>query len=174
MPFDAERWSEPRKAIATGLNDVQYAIHGGLIAIEVLRALNEPWDSLKSSTLFDYGCGTGRIAKVLSKAFGMVIGYDPSVQAVLEGERECPAFGAMTFHNVVIRNSKPSGPWDYCIAVNVFEHLAKEDQMSEWEWLVNNTRKKIAVYAHPHHNHSMPFTFNHERMHLFVVDGKAK
>jgi 2-polyprenyl-3-methyl-5-hydroxy-6-metoxy-1,4-benzoquinol methylase len=169
MPFDAPRWSEPRKAIATGLNDIQYAIHGGLIAVEVLRALNEPWDVLSKSTLLDFGCGTGRIARVLTKAFARVDGYDPSLQAIAEGVRECPSHGAMTFHNLDLMSVLPPKEWDYAIAVNVFEHIQKGEQLQTWNDLRSRVRKKIVVYAHPYHNAELPFNYTHEGMHLFVL-----
>jgi len=146
MKFDAGRWSEPRKSIATGLNDIQYATHGGLIAVEVLKYFKEHPSTFADKTLLDFGCGTGRIARVLSKVFHKVVAYDPSRECYDLACTECPTSPNMTFHNVEYRNRLENVTADYGISSNVFEHIDKDYLLEVWHDFISRIRYSAVVY----------------------------
>lgn len=123
MVFDLNHWRNPRKTIANRFesNDIAYATHGGIIAMEALDAINLPFSDLKDKILLDYGCGTGRAARILSRAFKHVYAYDPVKECIDTAKTECPG---INFHNITYTHNFSDIPeCDMAVAINVIEHL---------------------------------------------------
>lgn len=125
MTFRPNHWTSPRKTIATRFqhDDLGYATHGAMLAMEVVRRLDLKPSEAKKLKLLDYGCGTGRVARVLSGLFGRVIGYDPVVQCIHEAIDEQRG---MPFHNLIMTNTIDSirdEKFDVVVSINVMEHL---------------------------------------------------
>jgi 2-polyprenyl-3-methyl-5-hydroxy-6-metoxy-1,4-benzoquinol methylase len=172
MKFDEKRWSEPRKAIATGLNDIQYATHGALIAVEVLKYFKEHPSHFKDKSLLDFGCGTGRIARVLSKVFHKVEAYDPSRPCFDAACTECPSTEKMSFHNVTYHNRLDSvGVCDYGISSNVFEHIHKDYLMEVWNDFLHRVRCSAVVYFSPR-DASVLLNIQTDKNGIYLVDGR--
>src|SRR5208283_3179326 len=91
MTFPLDHWRDPRATIATRYqkSDIDYITHGGLVAMEVVRGLQIPPDRAGRMTLLDFGCGTGRISRILAGYFGKVIAYDPVQECIEVGKKEC-------------------------------------------------------------------------------------
>jgi 2-polyprenyl-3-methyl-5-hydroxy-6-metoxy-1,4-benzoquinol methylase len=125
-------WNKPRTQIATiyANNDMAYILHGTKVIAELLRAIDERPSLLKSKTILDYGCGTGRITKGLSFIFKKAVGYDPSEECIEEHENEMKKINA---ENILIKpllittdlNEVSKEKYDYICCVNVLEHLGK-------------------------------------------------
>jgi 2-polyprenyl-3-methyl-5-hydroxy-6-metoxy-1,4-benzoquinol methylase len=172
MKFDSGRWAEPRKSIATGLNDIQYATHGALIAVEVLKYFKEHPSHFADKSLLDFGCGTGRIARVLSKAFGKVEAYDPSRQCYDMACTECPTTERMSFHNVTYHNRLDSvGVCDYGISSNVFEHIDGDYLKEVWNDFIGRVRCSAVVYLAPREA-SVLLGKEAKSFGIYLVDGK--
>lgn len=126
MPFSLEHWKNPRKAIATKYekNDICYATHGAQLAFEVLQMLDLPLSESRKKTILDYGCGTGRVSRILSYAFLQVYGYDPVYECIDLAKTECNPlqfpYVAYTCNLLDIKKA------DYCCSINVIEHLSEE------------------------------------------------
>lgn len=130
MTFSLSHWKNPRKTIATKYekDDFAYAIHGAHQAVEVLKHLNlRPSEAAKMVAL-DYGCGTGRIARVMSPMFSWVFAWDPVQECVEQGYREganLPKSGMTLTHRWDdVRDAR----FDVIVSVNVIEHLTPADQ----------------------------------------------
>jgi cyclopropane fatty-acyl-phospholipid synthase-like methyltransferase len=130
MPFTQDHWKNPRHTIATKYehDDFAYAIHGAWQAVEVLQKLNLKPSEAKTLSLLDYGCGTGRISRVLAKMFGKVVGYDPVKETIACGLKEganLPSLDlVLTSDWKTVENQK----FDIAISVNVIEHLSEQYQ----------------------------------------------
>ena len=129
MVFDKEHWRDPRQTIATRYknDDISYATHGALVAMECVRRLDIPGKQAASMKLLDYGCGTGRMARVLAGYFGHVTAFDPVSECIAEGVKECK----IPQVNIAYTDKVDHLPWnnyDVIVSVNVLEHLKAEDQ----------------------------------------------
>lgn len=174
MRFDAKRWSEPRKSIATGLNDIQYATHGALIAVEVLKYFKEHPSHFKDKSLLDFGCGTGRIARILSKAFAKVEAYDPSRQCYDLACTECPSTERMGFHNVTYHNRLDYvGICDYGISSNVFEHIDGDYLLEVWNDFISRVRYSAVVYLSGRDANKI-LGIQAKGHGIYLVEGKAR
>lgn len=134
-------WTDPRRAIATKYqnNDLGYATHGAIQAMVVLKKLAMNPVDLASMTVVDYGCGTGRIGRVLSPLFKRVYCYDPVPACIAEGKAELVRID-MNTSNVTLTSSLDDIPeCDVGFSVNVIEHLTLTDQ----HVMVNNLKTKI-------------------------------
>ena len=140
MPFDLNHWRKPRQTIATRFkdDDISYATHGALVAMECVRRLGIPGSKAASMHLLDYGCGTGRMARVLSGYFGKVTAFDPVSECISTGINEC----SIPIHNIAYTDQVdhlPLGAYDVIVSVNVLEHLKPEDQQ-----IMLKTIKRVA------------------------------
>ena len=119
MPFPLEHWRNPRGTIACSHqhDDMAYMLHGAQMAAYALRYLGLPLGKVADLTCLDYGCGTGRIARVLASYFKHVHAYDPQPACMEAARKECPA--------IPIRNLTIGLPdrADVAVCVNVLEHL---------------------------------------------------
>lgn len=129
MTFDLNHWRKPRQTIATRFkdDDISYATHGALVAMECVRRLGTPGSKAASMHLLDYGCGTGRMARVLAGYFGKVTAFDPVSECIAAGINECN----IPIHNIAytdqVGHLQPK-TYDVIVSVNVLEHLKPEDQ----------------------------------------------
>ena len=140
MTFSLEHWKNPRQTIATKFknNDIAYATHGAMLAMEALCYINKPAGQLKSLKLLDYGCGTGRVARVLSGLFGEVYAYDPVKECIDLAKTECVG---INFHNIRYTSNINDIPSvDMAICINVIEHLTDIDVQR----LVSNLKNKVS------------------------------
>ena len=139
MPFPLDHWKNPRKTIATIFekNDMAYATHGAIIAMEAIKAMNLLPSEMAEMTLLDYGCGTGRASRVLSHLFKEVHAYDPVKECIDLASKECPG---LTFSNVKYYTNINDVPEvDIAVSINVIEHLNAYDA----ERMIDNLRNKV-------------------------------
>ncbi len=129
MPFDQDHWRSPRKTIANRYqnDDISYATHGAIVAMECLRRLQNSASLKPSMTLLEYGCGTGRIARPLAGYFQKVIGYDPVIECIELARKECAVPQPNLFYTNVASDLKPA-TFDVVASINVLEHLVPDDQ----------------------------------------------
>lgn len=140
MAFTLEHWRNPRRTIATRFekNDMSYATHGAIMALEALAAIDLPISITKEMTILDYGCGTGRISRILSKAFKHVYAYDPVRECIDLARTECIGldFPNITYYTNI--NDIPET--DIAVSINVIEHL---DEKSSNQMLLNLKNKVL-------------------------------
>lgn len=144
-------WRNPRKAIASNLrhHDIAYATHGALQAMQVLRQLAVT----SGSSVLDYGCGTGRIARVLTPVFARVYGFDPVPETIAVGNTEAMP---LTFSNLVLTTNLDQVPEvDDAFSVNVIEHLSDSDAEEMIDNLKVKVRHNTVLWYHPQHNRTV-------------------
>lgn len=135
------RWGNPRRSIANKFeeNDLGYATAGILGALNVYIQLNLQPSVTKTMTILDYGCGTGRMARVFTPLFKGVFGYDPTPECIEEAKKEtlnCDLpFGNLKFSN----NLAEIPRCDVGCCISVIEHLSPHDSAM----LIQNLRKKV-------------------------------
>lgn len=129
-PSKIKHWDHPRKTIAIGLSDLDYATHGANLAMQVLNHLDMKPSELHLASFLDYGCGTGRVARPLSNIFGHVFGYDPNQPVIKE------ALATTQNHSIgYVRqlphfdHKLPGRKFDYGCSINVMEHLSHKHQL---------------------------------------------
>jgi 2-polyprenyl-3-methyl-5-hydroxy-6-metoxy-1,4-benzoquinol methylase len=145
MPFDLNHWRKPRSTIATRYkyDDIAYATHGALVAMECVRRLGIPGSKAAGMHLLDYGCGTGRMARVLAGYFGRVTAFDPVSECISEGVKEC----SIPQHNIAYTDQSghlPLATYDVIVSVNVLEHLDTTAQRKMLD-IIKNVAKPGAV-----------------------------
>ena len=149
MSFDLTHWQKPRSTIACTLqnNDFAYITHGVKQLAEFLGFIDENVINLKSKTLLDFGSGTGRFSRLSSFLFKDVVGYDPVIECLKEGEKEL----ALTNREIsLIDVNKISfttdstkiktNYFDYVVSHNVFEHLIIKDSNIAFDIIVNSLK----------------------------------
>jgi 2-polyprenyl-3-methyl-5-hydroxy-6-metoxy-1,4-benzoquinol methylase len=129
MPFTQDHWRSPRKTIANKYqnDDIAYATHGAIVAMECIRRLHAGASISPSMTLLEYGCGTGRIARPLAGYFRTVVGYDPVIECVELARKECAVPQPNLFYTNV-SDDLQTASFDVVASINVLEHLVEEDQ----------------------------------------------
>lgn len=137
------RWKDPRASIACSFkdNDFGYATHGTLAGLTVLRTLDLKPSECAKLTILDYGCGTGREARLLSSLFKQVIAFDPTPECLTEFKKENKKCGR-EFNNITIvgdANEIPKGVIDVAYSMHVIEHLDDEDA----QFMINQLRAKV-------------------------------
>lgn len=140
MTFDLKHWRKPRQTIATRYkdDDIAYATHGAMVAMECIRRLDISGKKAAGMHLLDYGCGTGRMARVLAGYFGKVTAFDPVSECIAEGISEC----SIPIHNLVYTDRVDHllpAVHDVVVSVNVLEHLNAADQRT-----MMDTIKRVA------------------------------
>lgn len=147
MTFPLSHWSRPRQTIASRLkdDDFAYALHGAHMAAEALHALDMKPSTLRRLRCLDFGCGTGRVARVLAAHFAHVTGYDPNAECIDEALRECPSIvqGNLAFTN----DSSALPECDVAIAVNVLEHLDDATARAALELMLRQAPVVVVWYA---------------------------
>lgn len=140
MAYDKEHWRNPRGTIASRYkdDDIAYATHGGIMLLEALSAINQPVTALRGLIVLDYGCGTGRVARLLSKTCAKVIAYDPVQECIDLVHVECRG---MEFPNVKATSRIEEIPLcDIAISQNVIEHLTDDDALI----MIKNLQERVA------------------------------
>lgn len=129
MPFTQDHWRSPRKTIANRYqnDDMAYATHGAIVAMECIRRLQAGTQISPSMSLLEYGCGTGRIARPLAGYFQKVVGYDPVIECIDAAQSECvvPQPG-LSYTNRI--EDLQTASFDVVTSINVLEHLLEDDQ----------------------------------------------
>lgn len=96
-------------------------------------------------TIIDYGSGTGRIARVLSRYFKHVYAFEPNKECHAAALKECPE---IKLHNVTFVNDFNDVPnCDLSLSVNVIEHLSGALAVQAIENMLNKSAK-IALWYH--------------------------
>jgi 2-polyprenyl-3-methyl-5-hydroxy-6-metoxy-1,4-benzoquinol methylase len=127
MTFKLDHWKNPRETIATNLrnHDMEYATHGAIEALKILKFTDFSIKQMANMTVLDYGCGTGRMARPLTALFKHVYAYDPQPECIREGGKEC---GELKFKNLTMTHDFNIIPEvDFAISISVIEHLSDED-----------------------------------------------
>ncbi len=131
MSFSLDHWKNPREKIATKFhnNDFGYVLHGALQAWELLRAMNYNFKSDCDLSVLDYGCGTGRVSRILAFYFKQVDGYDPVKECIIESEREALKAQGITKKPRLLtcELSELTDVYDLVLCANVLEHLNPEE-----------------------------------------------
>ncbi len=127
MTFKLDHWRNPRATIAANLrnHDIEYATHGAVEALKILKFTDFSIQQMANMTVLDYGCGTGRMARPLTGLFKHVYAYDPVMECINEGKKEC---GELKFKNLTMTYDFNIIPKvDFAISISVMEHLTDED-----------------------------------------------
>lgn len=126
-----ERWKNPRETIAQKFfnNDYGYMFHGCMQLVEFLSSSEFTINELGSKKILDYGCGTGRLARLLALAGGTVDGYDPTEECIAEAMNEEKLVEVTKRKPRIFTSdlSKLGKNYDIILAVNVLEHLTQSE-----------------------------------------------
>lgn len=136
--FSLEHWKNPRQTIACVYadNDMAYVTHGIKCAWIILELINEKPSELKSKTILDYGCGTGKNVRALHYYFRKAHGYDPVKECINVGHHEIrdinkpvpkfPKKKPLLQDNLFLTsniNDVINTRYDYIICQDVIQHL---------------------------------------------------
>lgn len=131
--------ARPECLVAPGLDMAQYITQGGMMALSDLRDFDVPWEELKRNALLDFGCGTGRVSRIMSAAFLTVVGYDPSERILSMAPREVKETKWIKFGNVRwVGSLEAEGLFRFAISHNVFEHLGDAECRKAWQLLCHH------------------------------------
>lgn len=142
MAFKPHHWRKPRHTIANKYtnNDLGYATHGALVAVDIIKRFDRLPSDLANLTLLDYGCGTGRIGRILSPMFKQVRCFDPTEECIKLAHQEhelCDAkFGHITYYT----DLSQVPVCDVGVSVSVIEHLCEADASV----MISNLKEKVA------------------------------
>lgn len=165
---DLDHWSDPRARIANGFvnNDLGYATSGFRIAADILRALATPLPLLRTKSLLDFGCGTGRVTRPLSYFFGGTVGYDPNAECIRKADEEtarCNVPAAtkrvsgrsvevpprLACPNLVFVNSvQPLEEYDVVVCIATLYHLSPDEQTLAQDLIVDALRPGGVAVLH--------------------------
>ena len=92
----------------------------------------------EEKTMLEVGCGTGRIARLISYFFKSVYGYDPVPECIEIAKLECQP---MKFDNLTYGTTIPeNGIWDASCCISVIEHLNEVDTLNVLRLLKKHTK----------------------------------
>jgi 2-polyprenyl-3-methyl-5-hydroxy-6-metoxy-1,4-benzoquinol methylase len=135
MLFELDHWNDPKKNIGGSQNDIIEQVTGARIAMDIIFCSGLKKSDYRKMSILDYGCGTGRVARVMAQLSNMVYGYEPN-QTCFEISKDknnlIEFIGKPTYVNDIshLNNHK----FDFIYSTNVIEHLSFETQIE----LLNN------------------------------------
>lgn len=153
MAFGPEHWQTPRASIATVYrdNDLGYATHGAHAVADILRAIDLAPLAASRMRILDFGAGTARVARILSRHFGYVVAYDPQPHCIAEAIRENTRCKPLAFTNMVLTSAWDQvlklAPFDLVCAISVFEHLTVDDQQLALDRVLSVLKPKGVMRA---------------------------
>jgi SAM-dependent methyltransferase len=143
-------WGRADAIIAPGLTMAQYCVQGAHMAFADMEA----WERYKGLGrklwdvhVLDFGSGTGRVGRVLSRMCKSVTCYEPSPRIHEMAQKECTPTEKMRLANLRFVNKLElgdgkekgdnfdTGRYGYVVCHNVFEHLGMQDGTEAWEML---------------------------------------
>lgn len=127
-PYD---WSDPRSAIAQIYkdNDYGYVMHATMLFMEFCFASGLGPCDLKGKKILDYGCGTGRVSRVLALTGAKVVGYDPTPECIEEGSiiESKKSIPTTLVPTLTLDFSTVDRDFDIAVCINVLTHLNRKD-----------------------------------------------
>ncbi len=137
MSFPQHHWDNPRETIAVKYkdNDYGYTMHAAKIVNNVLEYIDEPHSALKHRSILDYGCGTGRMASLMTFVFNETYGFDINEHCISMARSDLSKVD-FRYRNLTFGTDIPDKQYDYVYSVSVLEHL---DQASFIEAMCNIT-----------------------------------
>ena len=138
MSFPQHHWDNPRETIAVKYkdNDYGYTMHAAKVVNMVLEHIDESHSEMKYKTILDYGCGTGRMASLMTFAFNETYGFDVNENCISMAYDDLSKVD-FQYRNLSFGTTVPEKQYDYVYSVSVLEHL---DQTAFVEAMCNITR----------------------------------
>lgn len=156
-----KRWETPRQSIAFHYadNDYGYVFHACILLYEFLFASDIAVNDLKKHKILDYGCGTGRLARLLALSGANVVGYDPTPECITEGvvfeSKKVPPTSRIP-KLFTSEYSQIEKDFTIVLCVNVLGHLDAE----EFKTAINNITESLieggVAYLWVHKNCNLP------------------
>jgi SAM-dependent methyltransferase len=146
MTLPLSHWR--RETIATGMNDIQYQLHGTKLALTVLQRSGVTLEQAGGLRFLDFGCGTGRVARAVALMAKNVAAYDPSQRVIDAARIECPPWPTMMLTNLEYTNrldAVPDGSFDVVYSVNVVEHLGDTGAIQAFEQMRQKVKPRGVI-----------------------------
>lgn len=162
-------WRYPRDTIAQAYkdNDYGYVFHAVMLFVEFLFASGMTAKELGRTKILDYGCGTGRVSRLLSLTGARVVGYDPTeeciVESEVEGKKAAPT--SRTPEKFTSNFSDVGNDFDIAICINVLAHLPQQDQNTAIDNIVASLKENGVCYLWVHKHCHLPIV-DHETVKL--------
>jgi len=125
-----KRWGNPRGTIAHtySKNDYGYVFHGASIVLDIMEYADISPVDCKKLKILDYGCGTGRIARIFALTGAEVWGWDPYTECIKESINEAEKVSNFKKTPVLLTDNllEISEDFDLIYCANVIEHLKEE------------------------------------------------
>jgi 2-polyprenyl-3-methyl-5-hydroxy-6-metoxy-1,4-benzoquinol methylase len=126
----SKRWGSPRATIAHTYhnNDYGYVFHGAAVVLDLLEYADISPVDCKKLKILDYGCGTGRIARIFALTGAKVWGYDPYDECIKESLKEGEKVSSFLKTPILLTSDflAISETFDIVYCVNVLEHLVAD------------------------------------------------
>ena len=162
-------WRYPRDTIAQAYkdNDYGYMFHAGMLFVEFLLASGlTAWD-IRKTKILDYGCGTGRVSRLLSLTGAKVVGYDPTEECIaesaVEGAKAPPT--SRVPEKFTSNFSDVGSEFDIVICINVLAHLTQDEQDVAINNIVLSLKENGVCYLWVHKHCHLPIV-DHETVKL--------
>ena len=123
--LDILRWGEPRVTIApqTKGDDLAYSLAGMWQASAIIRTLDMRPSELARLTLFDVGCGTGKVTRAMAPFTKSADGWDPYPKCVEVARAETARCPFVTVYPVMFHEVLPTGTYGLIICTDVVPSL---------------------------------------------------